>query len=85
MPLLFGIWVYCLFAVSQNLGLIVLGRVVSIPGILTWTFPLSPGLGWTPFELFPLLILIFVPIQFVILSLVVSKLIRVVRANVQPR
>ena len=85
MPLLFGILMYGLFAISQSLALIVFGHVISIPGIFAWTFPPSPGFRWMSFDLFPFFILVLVPIHFVILWLITRKLLRVVRTNVQAR
>ena len=40
-PLLLGILIYVVFATSQSLGWTVFGRVVSLPGLLTLSFPLS--------------------------------------------
>src|SRR6266700_6313539 len=45
-PLLFGILIYVLFAISQGLGLVIFGRVLTIPGLLTLSFPIAPGPGW---------------------------------------
>jgi hypothetical protein len=83
-PLAFGILIYVLFAISQGLGLIVFGRVVTITGLLTLNFPVTPGSGWLTTDYFALAIAYaLVPAHFSILLLTVNKLVRVVAANVR--
>jgi len=85
-PLLMGVWIYLLFAISQGLGLVVFGRFVTLPGLVTWTFPFAPGAGWiTTDNLAAGIALILVPLQFVVLLLIGHKLIQVVRENAQKR
>jgi hypothetical protein len=45
-PLLFGIAIYVLFAVSQSLSQIVFGYDVSLQGLIKLEFPLAPPQGW---------------------------------------
>jgi hypothetical protein len=86
LPLLMGFWIYLLFAISQGLGLVVVGRIVTLPGLVTWTFPFAPGAGWVKTDYLAAgIALILVPLQFVVLLLIGHKLIQVVRANAQKR
>jgi hypothetical protein len=83
-PLLFGVLIYGLFVISQGLGLIVLGRVVTIPGLLSLDFPIALAPGWIAADYFALVIaLAVVPVHFFILLLTVHKLADVVSANMQ--
>jgi hypothetical protein len=85
-PLLLGISIYLLFAISQGLGLIVFGREVTIHGLLTLDFPIAPGPGWITTDYFAVaIVVVLVPIQFLILVLTVSKLISVVAANIRQK
>jgi hypothetical protein len=84
-PLLFGVLMYCLFAISQGLGLVVFGRWVEITGLLTWSFPVVPasyqGEGIDYFAI--MIAVVLLPLHFLILLLTVQKLSRVVRVNAQ--
>lgn len=84
-PLVFGLVVYVVFATCQDLGLVVFGRVVTVTGLLTLTFPLALGYGWYSFDTLALTVLLFVPVQFLLLVLVARKLTSVVAANLRPR
>jgi hypothetical protein len=85
-PLLLGILIYLLFAISQGLGVIVFGREVTIQGLVTLNFPVAPGSGWITTDYFAMAIaVVVVPIQFLILLLTVRKLISVVAANVRQK
>ena len=85
-PLLFGLLIYTLFAISQGLALIVFDRVVTIPGLLTFDFPMAPGRGWVTGDGLAVAIGVFlVPAHFLILMLTVRKLVGVVSANRQPK
>jgi len=85
-PLAFGILVYVLFAISQGLGLIVFGKWVTIPGLLTLNFPMLPGVGWATTDYFALAIaLALVPAHLFILALTSRKLFAVVSANMRHR
>jgi hypothetical protein len=72
-----------LFAVSQNLGLIVFDRWVTIPGLLTLNFPMILGTGWAIFDYFALAIAFAIVPHFLILLLTVRKLFSVVAANMR--
>jgi hypothetical protein len=83
-PLAFGILIYVLFAVSQGLGLVVLGRMVTLPGLLMLDFPVELGSGWVTTDYFAAAIAYaLVPAQFFILLLTVRKLAAVVGANIR--
>jgi hypothetical protein len=83
-PLLFGVLIYVLFAISQGLGLVVFGRVFTIPGLLTLNFPMAPGPGWMTTNYFAFAIAFaLVPAHFLILLLTVRKLVSVVAANIR--
>jgi hypothetical protein len=85
-PLLIGILIYMLFAISQGLGLIAFGRAVTIQGLLTLDFPNAPGSGWIRTDYFAMAIaIVLVPIQFLILTLTVSKLVGVVATNIRQK
>jgi hypothetical protein len=83
-PLIFGVLIYSLFAISQSLGLVVFGREVTLIGILTLNFPFTLGAGWQSYDPFAFAMLTLVPIHFFILLLTVRKLIAVVACNVRP-
>ncbi|MHC2367411.1 hypothetical protein ACVIQT_002059 [Bradyrhizobium diazoefficiens] len=83
-PVLFGVVVYAVFAVSQGLGIVLFGRYVTLTGLLTLTFPAAYGYGWYSFDTFAMAVLLFVPIQFVMLILIAKKLSIVVAANLRP-
>lgn len=80
-PLLFGIMVYVLFAVSQNLSQIIFGYSVSLQGIIHFHFPLAPPEGWLVTDPFANAIELFLVIHFIVQFLIARKLVRVVRAN----
>jgi hypothetical protein len=84
-PILFGIMIYAVFAVSQGLSLVLFGRAVTLPGLLTLDFPFALSPGWTSTDNFAFAILVFVPIQFLILIIIVGKLASVVTANLRSR
>ena len=85
-PFLFGIIVYVLFAVSQNLAQPMFGYMVSLQGLLRLEFPPAPPSGWLVTDAFASVIgLTLVPANFLILFLTVRKLVQVVRANSMPR
>jgi hypothetical protein len=83
-PIAFGVLIYALFAISQELGLVVFGRAVTIPGLLTLSFPMILGPAWATPDYFALAIaLALVPAHFLILLLTVRKLFAVVAANMR--
>lgn len=84
-PLLIGIFIYLLFAISQGLSLIVFDRSITIQGLLTLNFPKAPGSGWITTDYFAIAVAAFVPIQFLILALTVVKLVNVVTANIRQK
>jgi hypothetical protein len=84
-PILFGIIIYVVFAVSQGLGLPLFGRIVTVPGLLTLSFPFALAPGWTGADNYAFAVLLFVPLQFFILVLTVQKLASVVAANLRRR
>jgi hypothetical protein len=84
-PLVFGVLIYALFAMSQGLGLVVFGREITVPGFLVFNFPFALGQGLrSSFDLLAFAMLILVPVHFLILLLTVRKLISVVVANMRP-
>lgn len=86
LPFLIGTWIYLLFAISQNLGLVLFGRLVTFSGLATWTFPFAPAPGWIATDFLAAIIaFILVPFQFIVLFLIGRKLIQIVRANAQIR
>jgi hypothetical protein len=82
-PLLFGIAVYVLFAVSQNLSQIIFGYNVSLQGLIHFQFPLAPPEGWIVTDPFAGAIELFLVIHFVMLFWTARKLVRVVRAQIR--
>lgn len=84
LPFLMGAWIFLLFAYSQNLGVVLFGRFVTLPGLAAWTFPYARGVGWMTDYLADMA-LFLVMFQFIVLFLIGQKLIQVVRANAQKR
>ncbi|MHC2531784.1 hypothetical protein [Bradyrhizobium diazoefficiens] len=84
-PLLIGMLIYVLFAISQGLGLIVFDRAVTVEGLLALNFPRAPGSGWLTTDHFAIAVAAFIPIQFLILTLTVTKLVSVVAANIRQK
>lgn len=84
-PLLIAILIYVLFAISQGLGLIVFDRAITIQGLLTLSFPTAPGSGWIATDYFAVVVAVLVPIQFLILTLTVAKLVSVVAVNIRQK
>jgi hypothetical protein len=84
-PVLLGCLIYGVFATSQGMGWSVFGRVVSLPGLLTLSFPVAAPPGWTTSDNLAFAVLLFVPVQFLILVVTVRKLVRVVGSNLRPR
>jgi hypothetical protein len=77
-PVLLGFLVYSLFAISQNLGIPVFGRWVTLTGLITLDLPRSYGADADIFALFVASVAL---LQFLISILTVQKLYRVVAAN----
>lgn len=80
-PLLFGILIYVLFSVSQELGLVVFDRVVTLKGLATLQFPLAYGLDRSSDNFAVAVGLIVLPLQFLVSFLTVRKLVQVIRVN----
>lgn len=82
-PILFASVIYLLFATSQGLGWTIFGRVVSLSGLLTLSFPVAPPRGWVSSDDLAFGVLLFVPVQFLISIVTARKLLRVVNANLR--
>jgi hypothetical protein len=77
-PLLLGLLIYGLFAISQRLGCLLFGRWVTLTGILTLSFPVVFG---PKLDYFALGIAAVALLQLLILIISVRKLYNVVAAN----
>jgi hypothetical protein len=83
LPFILGALVYCIFVVSQGLGLVVLGRWITLSGLVTLSFPSALEMGWYSLDVMALCLLFFVPLQFFILFLISRKLAAVVANNLR--
>jgi hypothetical protein len=77
--------IYALFAVSQNLSLVVFGRAVTIPGIFALEFPKVVGWAATGDGLAAAIGVFLVPVHCLILLLTARKLVSVVSINMQKK
>jgi hypothetical protein len=84
LPVLFGIMVYALFATSQGLGLVLFGRAVLLPDLLTLTFPPVPA-GWAVWDSLAFIFLLLSLIQILISVSTTRKLLMVVSVNLRGR
>jgi hypothetical protein len=84
-PLVLGVLIYALFAVSQNLSLVVFGRAVTIPGIFALEFPKVVGWAATGDGLAAAIGVFLVPVHCLILLLTARKLVSVVSINMQKK
>jgi hypothetical protein len=79
-PVLFGILIYVLFAVAQDLS--VFGHIVTLGGIIRLDFPQAPPSGWIGYDNISSIVeLVGVPFHFIVLTLISTKLMRLIRAN----
>jgi hypothetical protein len=79
-PLLLGLLIYVMFAISQGLGFFLFGRWVTLPGVLTLNFPFIFGASVNT-DYFALGMVAVLLLHLIILVLTVRKLARVVAAN----
>ncbi len=84
-PLAIGVLIYSLFAISQRLGVVISGRVITVPSLITLDFPRAIAPGWLSYDPWALALLLLVPIHLLILMVTTQKLISVVVANARPQ
>lgn len=80
-PLVSGLLVIYFFVQSQDLGIIVFDRLVTLSGILTFDFPLVPGPGWVISDYWALALTPLFFALMVLLSLTSFRLLAIIRTN----